>query len=84
MATETATISLNEELQRFARADMAAGGFSSLNEYVRDLIRRRREQRVKEELDLLDRAMAKAPRGEPPARFLDAVAAAQREHRRRR
>lgn len=84
MATETATISLNEELKRFARADMAAGGFTDMSEYVRDLIRRRREQRIKDDLALLDRAMSSAPRGEPPARFLDAAAAAQREHRRRK
>lgn len=66
MATKTANIALTDDLEAFARADMSAGGFGNFSEYVRDLLRHRREQRIAEDLATIHHAMKDAPIGEPP------------------
>ncbi len=43
MKTESVTLSLPKELAEFARQDMTVGAYSSLNEYVRELIRQGRQ-----------------------------------------
>lgn len=65
MKSVTINISLNPELADFAETDSQAGAFDSVNEYVRELIRRRREERIREDLALLEKAIAGAPAGDP-------------------
>jgi putative addiction module CopG family antidote len=78
----TINISLNPELAEFARADSAAGAYDSMSEYMRELIRRRRETRIAEEVALLEKAMEGAPLGDPSdadLRHIYAVAKQGRE-----
>ena len=65
MKAVTINISLNPELAEFARADSAAGAFDSMSEYMRELIRRRREARIAEDVAMLEKAIAGAPVGDP-------------------
>lgn len=65
MKAITINISLNSELADFARADAQAAAFDSMSEYMRDLIRRRREERIAEDVAMLEKAMAGAPSGDP-------------------
>ena len=48
MKAVTINISLNPELAEFAREDSKAHAFDSMSEYMRDLIRRRRQQQIKQ------------------------------------
>src|SRR6266446_6280058 len=57
MKAVTINISLNPELAEFARSDSEANAFDSMSEYMRDLIRHRRQQRVREDVALLEKAM---------------------------
>jgi len=61
----TINISLNSDLAEFARSDSAAGAFDSMSEYMRELIRRRREARMAEDVAMLEKAIAGAPAGDP-------------------
>jgi len=61
----TINISLNAELADFARRDAQAAAFDSMSEYMRDLIRRRREERIAEDVAMLEKAIAGAPSGDP-------------------
>jgi putative addiction module CopG family antidote len=65
MKAVTINISLNPDLAEFARADSAAGAFDSMSEYMRELLRRRREARIAEDVALLEKAIAGAPAGDP-------------------
>jgi putative addiction module CopG family antidote len=65
MKAVTINISLNPDLAEFARADSEAGAFDSMSEYMRELIRRRREARIAEDVATLERAVAGAPAGDP-------------------
>ena len=84
MATKTANIALNDELDAFARSDMAAGGFGNFSEYVRDLLRHRRQQRIVEDLAVIREAMKDAPVGEPPAEVMGELTRLRRSTPRRR
>lgn len=61
----TINISLNPELAEFARTDAEASAFDSMSEYMRDLIRRRREERIAQDVAMLEKAIAGAPSGDP-------------------
>lgn len=61
----TINISLNPELAEFARTDAEAAAFDSMSEYMRDLIRRRREERIAQDLAMLEKGIAGAPTGDP-------------------
>jgi Arc/MetJ-type ribon-helix-helix transcriptional regulator len=61
----TINISLNPELAEFARADSEAHAFDSMSEYMRDLIRRRRQEQIQHDTAYLERAIAGAPAGDP-------------------
>jgi Arc/MetJ-type ribon-helix-helix transcriptional regulator len=61
----TINISLNPELAEFARADSEAHAFDSMSEYMRDLIRRRRQEQIKRDVAYLEKAIAGAPAGDP-------------------
>jgi Arc/MetJ-type ribon-helix-helix transcriptional regulator len=65
MKAVTINISLNPDLADFARADSEAGAFDSMSEYMRELIRQRRQARVAEDVAMLEKAIAGAPTGDP-------------------
>ena len=61
----TINISLNPDLAEFACADSEAGAFDSMSEYMRELIRRRREGKIAEDVAMLEKAITGAPAGDP-------------------
>ena len=65
MKAVTINISLNPELAEFARSDSAAHAFDSMSEYMRDLIRQRRQEQIAEDVAFLETAIAGAPAGDP-------------------
>ena len=81
MKTVTRNISLSEELDGFARQETATGGFSSLSEFFRDLLRQRRQAQIQQDVALLAQAITGAPEEEPGEPFFRKVAAAQRRTR---
>ena len=65
MNSVTINISLNAELAEFARTDAEARAFDSMSEYMRELIRKRRQEQIDSDVALLDKAMKDAPTGDP-------------------
>jgi Arc/MetJ-type ribon-helix-helix transcriptional regulator len=65
MKAVSINISLNPELAEFARADSAARAFGSMSEYMRDLIRKRRQEQIELDVAYLEKAMEGAPLGDP-------------------
>ena len=61
----TINISLNPELAEFARADSEARAFDSMSEYMRDLIRHRRQEQIKADVAFLEKAIKGAPLVDP-------------------
>ncbi len=61
----TINISLNPELAEFARADLEARAFDSMSEYMRDLIRKRRQEQIEADVAFLEKAIEGAPPGDP-------------------
>ena len=74
-------ISLNRELADFARSDSEAHAFDSMSEYMRDLIRRRRQERINEDVALLEKAIAGAPIGDPSEDEMAEIVKSQRRIR---
>jgi Arc/MetJ-type ribon-helix-helix transcriptional regulator len=56
---------LNPELADFARADSEARAFDSMSEYMRDLIRHRRQEQIEADVAFLEKAIEGAPLGDP-------------------
>ncbi|HVM48520.1 MAG TPA: hypothetical protein VMU04_10865 [Candidatus Acidoferrum sp.] len=83
MKAVTINVSLNPELADFARADSAAGAFDSMSEYMRELIRRRREAKIAEDVAVLEKAIAGAPAGDPSEAELRRIYAAAKRGRRK-
>ena len=81
MKTETLQMSMPKELAEFMRQDMAESDFANVNEYVRALIRQRRQARIEEEVRFLEQAMSGAPSGEPPPEFYARIKELQRDIR---
>ena len=84
MKAVTINISLNPELAEFARSDSQAHAFDSMSEYMRDLIRRRRQEQIKRDVAYLEKAMAGAPAGDPSAEEMAGIYAsvkARRKHK---
>jgi Arc/MetJ-type ribon-helix-helix transcriptional regulator len=81
MKAVTINISLSPELAEFARADSEAQAFDSMSEYMRELIRRRRQERIEEDVNLLERAMAEAPVGDPSNEEMAEIVKTQRKIR---
>ncbi len=81
MKAVTINISLNPELAEFARADAEAQAFDSMSEYMRELIRRRRQERIAGEVAFLENAMAGAPVGDPSEEEMAAIISTQRRIR---
>jgi Arc/MetJ-type ribon-helix-helix transcriptional regulator len=65
MKAVTINISLNPELADFARSDSEAHAFGSMSEYMRDLIRNRRQEQIKQDVAFLEKAIKGAPIGDP-------------------
>jgi Arc/MetJ-type ribon-helix-helix transcriptional regulator len=65
MKAVTINISLNPELAEFARSDSDAHAFDSMSEYMRDLIRNRRQEQIKQDVAFLEKGMENAPLGDP-------------------
>ncbi|MEY2427413.1 MAG: hypothetical protein QOJ40_298 [Verrucomicrobiota bacterium] len=81
MKAVTVNISLNRELADFARSDSEAHAFDSMSEYMRDLIRRRRKERIEEDVAFLEKAIAGAPTGDPSENEMAEIVKAQRRIR---
>ena len=65
MKAVTINISLNPELAEFARSDSEAHAFDSMSEYMRDLIRHRRQEQINQDVAFLEKAIAGTPAGDP-------------------
>jgi Arc/MetJ-type ribon-helix-helix transcriptional regulator len=65
MKAVTINISLNPELADFARSDSKAHAFDSMSEYMRDLIRKRRQEEIAADMAFLEKAIEGAPPGDP-------------------
>jgi antitoxin ParD1/3/4 len=50
---ETMNIALPESMKHFVQEQVSAGGYSSVSEYVRDLIRADQKRKVEERMDSL-------------------------------
>ena len=83
MKAVTINVSLNSELAEFARSDQAAGAFDSMSDYVRELIRRRREAKITEETAMLEKFMEGAPAGDPSEAKLKQIYAVAKRGRRK-
>ena len=83
MKAVTINISLNPELADFARADSEAGAFDSMSEYMRELIRKRREAKIADDVAMLEKAIAGAPAGDPSEAEMRQIYAAARKGRKR-
>jgi Arc/MetJ-type ribon-helix-helix transcriptional regulator len=81
MKAVTINISLNPELAEFARSDSAAHAFDSMSEYMRDLIRKRRQEQIAEDVSLLEKAIAGAPVGDPADEEMAEIVKTQRSLR---
>jgi len=81
MKAVTINISLNPELAEFARSDSTAQAFDSMSEYMRDLIRRRRQEQIQQDVAGLEKAMAGAPAGDPSVAEMAAIVQAQHQLR---
>jgi Arc/MetJ-type ribon-helix-helix transcriptional regulator len=79
--TESVNVSLPAELAEFARQDMSLGTYGTLNEYVRDLLRKRRQERIQEDVRSLEKAGQGAPAEDPGEAFYGRVATLQKEVR---
>ena len=73
----TVNISLNPELAEFARSDSEAQAFDSMSEYIRDLIRSRRQEQIKHDVAFLEKAIAGAPLGDPSDEEMAAIVRTQ-------
>jgi len=69
MKAVTINISLNPELAEFARSDSEAHAFDSMSEYMRHLIRNRRQEQIQEQIKqdvaFLEKEIQGAPLGDP-------------------
>lgn len=81
MKAVTINISLNPELADFARSDSEAHAFDSMSEYMRDLIRNRRQAQIKRDVACLEKAIAGAPVGDPSDEEMAEIVKTQHRHR---
>jgi Arc/MetJ-type ribon-helix-helix transcriptional regulator len=81
MKAVTINISLNPDLAEFARSDSEAHAFGSMSEYMRDLIRHRRQERIEADVALLEKAIKGAPAGDPADEEIREIVKTQRRIR---
>jgi Arc/MetJ-type ribon-helix-helix transcriptional regulator len=79
--TETLQTSVPREMAEFVRQDIAEGHFANANEYLRALIRQRRQSRIDEDVRLLEQAMAGAPAEDASPEFYGRVKELQSQFR---
>lgn len=89
MKAVSINISLNPELAEFAREDSRAHAFDSMSEYMRDLIRSRRQEQINTDAAYLQKSIEGAPLGDPTDEEMAEIVKAQhriraRKHRARR
>jgi len=77
MKAVTINISLNPELAEFARSDSEAHAFDSMSEYMRDLIRNRRQEQIRQDVAFLEKAIEGAPIGDPSDEAMAEIVKAQ-------
>jgi Arc/MetJ-type ribon-helix-helix transcriptional regulator len=73
----TINLSLNPELAEFARSDSEAHAFDSMSEYMRDLIRRQRQEQIKQDVAYLEKSIQGAPLGDPSDEEMAAIVKTQ-------
>ena len=83
MKAVTINISLNPELAEFARTDSEARAFDSMSEYMRDLIRKRRQEQIESDIEFLEKAIKHAPPGDPSDEEMAEIYAGIRKRRRK-
>jgi Arc/MetJ-type ribon-helix-helix transcriptional regulator len=81
MKAVTINISLNPELAEFARTDSEARAFDSMSEYMRDLIRKRRQDQIDSDVAFLEKAIQHAPLGDPSDEEMEQIYAGVRKRR---
>jgi Arc/MetJ-type ribon-helix-helix transcriptional regulator len=84
MKAVTINISLNPELAEFARADSEARSFGSMSEYMRDLIRNRRQQQIEADVAFLEKAIKGAPLGDPSDEEMAEIYAGIKDRRKKK
>jgi Arc/MetJ-type ribon-helix-helix transcriptional regulator len=84
MKAVSINISLNPELADFARADSAARAFDSMSEYMRDLIRKRRQELIDADVAFLEKAIEGAPLGDPSDEEMAEIYASIKARRKKR
>jgi Arc/MetJ-type ribon-helix-helix transcriptional regulator len=77
-------ISLSPELADFALLDSESRGFDSMSEYMRDLIRRRRQEQIQADVDFLEKALEGAPLGDPSDSEVAAIHTCAKARRKQR
>jgi Arc/MetJ-type ribon-helix-helix transcriptional regulator len=80
----TINISLNPELADFARADSEARAFDSMSEYMRDLIRKRRQEQIDADVGVLEKALEGAPMGDPSEKEMQSIYASIKRRRKKK
>jgi Arc/MetJ-type ribon-helix-helix transcriptional regulator len=84
MKAVTINISLNPELAEFARADSEARAFDSMSEYMRDLIRHRRQDQIQADAAFLEKAIKGAPLGDPSDEEMGEIYASVKARRKKK
>ena len=84
MKAVSINISLNPELAEFARSDAEARAFDSMSEYMRDLIRKRRQDLIAADVAFLEKAIEGAPLGDPSDEEMAEIVKAQHRIRARK
>lgn len=84
MKAVSINISLNPELAEFAREDSRAKAFDSMSEYMRDLIRKRRQEEIAADVAFLEKSIKGAPLGDPSDEEMAEIVKAQHRIRARR
>ncbi|MGZ8921470.1 MAG: ribbon-helix-helix domain-containing protein [Limisphaerales bacterium] len=77
----TINISLNAELAEFARADSEARAFDSMSEYMRELIRKRRQEQIEADVAFWESAIKTAPVGDPSEQEMASIYSGIRKRR---
>lgn len=83
MKTTTHNVTLPEELDKFVQTEVQAGAYASFSEYVRELLRQRRQAQIEADVKLLGEAIRTAPEEEEPVEELVAATRKAREQMRR-
>jgi Arc/MetJ-type ribon-helix-helix transcriptional regulator len=84
MKAVSINISLNPELAEFAREDSRAKAYDSMSEYMRDLIRKRRQEEITADVAFLEKSTAGAPSGDPSDTEMAEIIKAQHRIRNRK